>query len=633
MRLGLGIRLGIASGQVRRPPVVASPVAGTRLLVGVPTVVSGTCTAGAVALSWGAGGGSAGTVTYPAPGQWSCSVTPTLADVAETTLVAREMGRPAELVVTVSSDLADYLGTTPILLDYDAANAVHSGANFTYLDDAVAGAAADRLIISNGQPSFTAADARLGGLPSVGHASDSRIVTQTPGSGVTNNQPTTVLVVCVPPDGTATAETLIDGYNGVHRCLIQRDAGAWLLASSTPVKPDPAVYVDETQAAIVAGLFDATAGSYVWQFTEDGGEWQSLRVASGAHPFGGIHVGATYAFTKPATCAWNRILILDGELTAAEIERVKGWARGVLGFAADTEPTDATSKDVVWVTSDSQQQDGGSQYWARCVEQIESYDDSPLGLACLGDLAGDTAATADADWNDWVAALGDFDPSWVTPPIAFGALGNHDCEATDWDALWTGHLTGQADQQGDSTYYFTVVTGRIRWIVLDSLSQTEAQTVWLSQVLAAATEDWVIPVWHIHVYRADDLVEVRQWPLQWVQMFEDSGKVRLVMHGHAHLAQITHPMTLGVRDDEHGIVYAVVPAADGQLNFWPDPDRTDTIVATNRTDVVDATNFLRYVEPIPRLGFARVLATETTLTLEMYRLRQLTPFYRIELTK
>jgi hypothetical protein len=305
------------------------------------------------------------------------------------------------------------------------------------------------------------------------------------------------------------------------------------------------------------------------------------------------------------------------------------------------EPFSLTADQATtWVLGDTQRVESNRSANLAAIQAAAAQ--STAALINVGDVAGD-ADIVESDWTKFVADLhGWGDPQWTgragRVPIVC-AMGNHDTYGDLAMGLWEQYLPAQWAAWGAKTYG-SYVTGHIRWLLLDVMHQSAEQTAWLVAQLDAATEPWIIPVWHIRTYPADNLGEeqdlgLKPGTLNWVQACEDSGRVRLVMHGHAHLYQRTHPMRLGVRSDSDGIIYITAAATAAPLSFGANPIRVTTIVNATipRTDVADAANFLAYVQDPGALGALRVYATATTLGMYAYDIADLTTLIdSVELT-
>jgi hypothetical protein len=373
------------------------------------------------------------------------------------------------------------------------------------------------------------------------------------------------------------------------------------VAILTPAPP-VALYVDVEQtftgtctAGVSGALYwDAGHTSSAGTLVVDGGAW-TCAVTPGAG-----QVGFTTLYAR----------VTDGE----------GYAYDSITITVEASEEESTK---VWVLGDSQDSNTHASSFTSLLSllALQASVDVVVGV---GDSVDSGTQAKYNLFGSQISALAD--PSWTSPPYFFSCLGNHDV-GTGYETYRDAVLSGQASIRG-SVQYFTVVTGTgasaIRWIILDSENYSAAQTSWLAGVLESATETWVIPVWHKPTYPADTkgFSSGIGATLDWIQLFEDSGKVKVVLVGHDHLWERTYPMKLGVRSDSDGIVYLMASRSCAVQYWTPVLDFTGDVVGTSRTDHIDAEDFLADADSESADSVAHgalyIEATADTLTATYY---------------
>ena len=164
-------------------------------------------------------------------------------------------------------------------------------------------------------------------------------------------------------------------------------------------------------------------------------------------------------------------------------------------------------------------------------------------------MLGDNAYSSGTD-SEYQAAVFNMYPGMLRKSVLWPTLGNHDGSSANsgtqsgpYYNIFSLPKNGEAGglRSGTEAYY-SFDYGNIHFVVLDSFdsdrSPNGAMMTWLSQDLAATTQDWLIAFWHHPPYSKGShdsdsesaLTDMRRNALP---ILEDHG-VDLVLSGHSH---------------------------------------------------------------------------------------------------
>jgi len=210
-----------------------------------------------------------------------------------------------------------------------------------------------------------------------------------------------------------------------------------------------------------------------------------------------------------------------------------------------TPPTTGTDKPTrLWVLGDSGTANGNAQAVANAYENFTGSIHTDLWL-----MLGDNAYYDGTD-SQYQAAVFDMYPSMLRKSVLWPTLGNHDGHAADSSTqtgpyydIFTLPTSGEAGGLASGTEaYYSFDYGNIHFVCLDShetdRSLGGAMMSWLTQDLAATTQEWVIAFWHHPAYTKGShdsdtdpkLIQMRENALP---ILEAAG-VDLVLSGHSH---------------------------------------------------------------------------------------------------
>jgi hypothetical protein len=210
-----------------------------------------------------------------------------------------------------------------------------------------------------------------------------------------------------------------------------------------------------------------------------------------------------------------------------------------------TSPPPGTAKPTrLWVLGDSGTANANAQAVANAYENLTGTTHTDLWL-----MLGDNAYNDGTD-SQYQAAVFDMYPGMLRKSVLWPTLGNHDGVTAD-SATQTGPyydiftLPTNAEAGGlasGTEAYYSFDYGNIHFICLEShetdRSPGGAMMSWLTQDLAATTQEWIIAFWHHPPYTKgshnsdteSQLIQMRENALP---ILEAAG-VDLVLSGHSH---------------------------------------------------------------------------------------------------
>jgi hypothetical protein len=210
-----------------------------------------------------------------------------------------------------------------------------------------------------------------------------------------------------------------------------------------------------------------------------------------------------------------------------------------------TSPPPGTAKPTrLWVLGDSGTGDANAQAVANAYENFTATTHTDLWL-----MLGDNAYNDGTD-TEYQTAVFDIYPGMLRKSVLWPTLGNHDGRTAD-SATQTGPYydifslptNGEAGGLTSGTEaYYSFDYGNIHFICLEShetdRSPGGAMMSWLTQDLAATTQEWIIAFWHHPPYSkgshdSDTEVPLRQMRQNALPILEAAG-VDLVLSGHSH---------------------------------------------------------------------------------------------------
>ncbi|EAQ79254.1 purple acid phosphatase family protein [Blastopirellula marina] len=171
--------------------------------------------------------------------------------------------------------------------------------------------------------------------------------------------------------------------------------------------------------------------------------------------------------------------------------------------------------------------------WSRVIR--EAYRDAPKAAFLLhaGDLVN--RCESDAEWGEWFGA-----GSWLNAMIpSVPVPGNHEQAKTAdggrrLSPHWRPSFTlPQNGPRGLEESCFTLVYHNLRIIALNSNELQAEQAVWLEEVLANNTSQWVVCTFHHPIYSTGKGRDNAGLRALWKPIF-DKYKVDLVLQGHDH---------------------------------------------------------------------------------------------------
>ncbi len=210
-----------------------------------------------------------------------------------------------------------------------------------------------------------------------------------------------------------------------------------------------------------------------------------------------------------------------------------------------TSPVAGTAKPTrIWVLGDSGTANANAQAVANAYVSFTGSTHTDLWL-----MLGDNAYNDGTD-SQYQAAVFDMYPEMLRKSVLWATLGNHDGHTADsatqsgpYYDIFTLPTSAEAGGLASGTEaYYSFDYGNIHFICLESHETNRltggAMLNWLTQDLAATTQEWIIAFWHHPPYTKGShnsdtelqLIEMRENALP---ILEAAG-VDLVLSGHSH---------------------------------------------------------------------------------------------------
>ncbi|MFA6242978.1 MAG: metallophosphoesterase family protein [Candidatus Hydrogenedentales bacterium] len=179
-------------------------------------------------------------------------------------------------------------------------------------------------------------------------------------------------------------------------------------------------------------------------------------------------------------------------------------------------------------------------------------DRNPGANFCV--ISGDLVGTG-LEREDWDEMLTYGEPVFRTRPV-MPAIGNHDAQLGLGAGMYLDIFglpeNGPKGIKPEAAYTFRY--GNAQFFMLDVMSETEPQAVWLREQLAKSDAVWKIAIFHFPFYSNDEAYPGLE--KAWGSLF-DEFHVDLVLTGHVHEHMRTYPMRAGKRaaSTAEGTVY------------------------------------------------------------------------------
>jgi hypothetical protein len=178
-------------------------------------------------------------------------------------------------------------------------------------------------------------------------------------------------------------------------------------------------------------------------------------------------------------------------------------------------------------------------------------------------ISGDLVGTG-MEREDWDMTLEYGEPMFHTRPI-MPTVGNHDAQLGLGAGMYLDIFglpeNGPKENLPETAYTFRY--SNAEFFVLDVMSDTNPQGIWLEEQLKKSDAHWKIAIFHFPFYAREksysDLHEA------WGTLF-DRYHVDLVLTGHIHTYMRTHPMRAGepVESTKDGTVYVTSVSIPGR---------------------------------------------------------------------
>lgn len=188
-------------------------------------------------------------------------------------------------------------------------------------------------------------------------------------------------------------------------------------------------------------------------------------------------------------------------------------------------------------------------------------------------ISGDLVGTG-MEREDWDTFLEYGEPVFRTRPV-MPAIGNHDAQLGLGAGMYLDIFglpeNGPKENLPETAYSFKY--SNAEFFVLDVMSPTEPQRVWLDQQLAKSDATWKIAMFHFPLYDTEEayphLVNA------WATLF-DKYHVDLVLTGHVHRYMRTYPIRAGepVDSTQNGTVYITSVSIPGRPLHGEKPSYT-----------------------------------------------------------
>lgn len=295
----------------------------------------------------------------------------------------------------------------------------------------------------------------------------------------------------------------------------------------------------------------STRGPYLQQGTPDSVvvRWRTASATDSRVRFGNAPGNLTSS-VDDATVTTEHEIKLTGLAADTTYYYSIGSTNGVLaGDDPDhlflTSPLVGTAKPTrLWVLGDSGTADANAQAVANAYENFSGATHTDLWL-----MLGDNAYYDGTD-SQYQAAVFDMYPEMLRKSVLWPTLGNHDGHTADsatqtgpYYDIFTLPTNGEAGGLASGTEaYYSFDYGNIHFICLEShetdRSPGGAMMSWLTQDLAATSQEWIIAFWHHPPYSkgshdSDTETPLRQMRRNALPILEAAG-VDLVLSGHSH---------------------------------------------------------------------------------------------------
>jgi predicted phosphodiesterase len=178
-------------------------------------------------------------------------------------------------------------------------------------------------------------------------------------------------------------------------------------------------------------------------------------------------------------------------------------------------------------------------------------------------ISGDLVGTG-LEREDWDMFLTYGEPMFRTRPV-MPTIGNHDAQlglgAGMYLEIFGLPENGPTEIPARAAYTFAY--GNTEFFMLDVMSDTEPQRVWLEEKLKSCDATWKIAVFHFPLYSEGE--GYSQLKEAWGTLF-DTYHVDLVLTGHVHRYLRTYPMRAGqpVESTKDGTVYVTSVSIPGR---------------------------------------------------------------------
>lgn len=270
--------------------------------------------------------------------------------------------------------------------------------------------------------------------------------------------------------------------------------------------------------------------------------WRTEVPSVGAVEFGPSPAYGTVV-TEPAPTTDHEVALPAAGPGVTRHFRLRADGQPLGGDHAARTLPDATGTVRVAVAGDT----GTGGATARAVRDVLAATD-PDALLLLGDLGYDTGSEADERKGLLVPYAG-----LLARTPTFTVLGNHDVMTAGGAAL-LGAVPLPTNAQDGSERFYAVDLGPVHLAVLDSnadLSVASAQRAWLDADLAATTRPWRVVAFHHPVYSSGDHGDTPGLAASLGSVLDARG-VDLVLNGHDHDYERSHPVVAGTATDTSG---------------------------------------------------------------------------------
>jgi len=260
----------------------------------------------------------------------------------------------------------------------------------------------------------------------------------------------------------------------------------------------------------------------------------------------------------------------------------------------------------------------GRSFQRRLARQMPQY--RPDLLIHTGDLIYDRGETKDYPTKFYLPYR-----QILGSAAFYPVLGNHDNRTADGQPLFDQFIlpeNGPTAEPPERHYWFDF--GHARFVAFDSnLDEPQLQETvapWLNKVLASAGDRWKIVFFHEPPYtngRYEPAAKIRST----IVPILDQHNVELVLCGHDHMYQRTHPIRAGTpTPDGQGTVYVITAAGGARLYPFRSPP-PDYIAAWNNdqhsftlADVTPTMILLRQIDITSRRIDTTCITRQTSST-------------------